>query len=153
MDVMKIKTELRRMGPRELFKLLTDQRIPKCLVGDAPCCFYLRHKEVGFCVSEIMGQGCQLEKLRKSEEVLPYAGKVSLFLPLVQKMEMEPGLPLKKTVEFKVFYKNRPILFLGKVIEKRKKERGDNLKDLLNKAIKDFSDRVKDPSRIFLLGP
>ena len=153
MDILKIKSELRRMGPGALFELLAKQRMPNCLIGGAPCCFYLRHEELGFCVSEILGQSCQLEKLRNSEEVHPCPGKVSLFLPLGEKMEMEAESLEKKTVEFQVWYKERTILFLGKVVERRKKERGNNLKDLLNKAMKHFSDREKDPSRIFLLGP
>jgi hypothetical protein len=66
---------------------------------------------------------------------------------------MEPELPEEKRVAFKVCYKDRPILFLGEVIERRKKERRDNLKDLLDKATMDFLDQVKDPTRIFLLGP
>jgi hypothetical protein len=44
------------------------------------------------------------------------------------------------------------MVLLGKVTERRTKERGNNLKDLLNKAIMDYSDRAKDPSEIFLLG-
>jgi hypothetical protein len=153
MDILKIKGELKRMERRELFDLLVKQRIPKCLIGDALCSLYLRHKGAGFCVSEILNQGCQLEKLGKSEGRDLSAEKVILFLPFVQEMGMEPELLDKKTVEFKVCYKTRPILFLGTVIERRKEERGENLKGLLDRAQKDFSDRVKDPSEIFLLGP
>ena len=68
---------------------------------------------------------------------------------------MDSSLPEKKANEFRVYYrdpKTRSIVFFGKVMERRRKERGNNLKDLLNKAIKDFSDQVKDPSAIFLLG-
>jgi hypothetical protein len=44
------------------------------------------------------------------------------------------------------------MVFLGKIIERRRKERGNNFKDLLFKAKQDYSPRVKDPSAIFLLG-
>jgi hypothetical protein len=61
----------------------------------------------------------------------------------------------RKNNEFDVYYRDsltRSIVFLGKVVERRKKERVNNFKDLLKKAIIDFSGQVKDPSRIFLLG-
>jgi hypothetical protein len=38
------------------------------------------------------------------------------------------------------------------IIERRRKERGDNLNGLLTKAIKQYSNQVEDPSAIFLLG-
>lgn len=154
MDIFRIKSELQRMDRKELFKLLINQKISNCLIGGTTCGFYLPYKEFSFCVSEILGQSCQLEKLRKLEEVYQGPEKINFSLPFIN--EMEPELPEKKTVEFKVCYKDgfsRQVIFLGKVIERRKKERGNNLKDLLNKAIRNFSDQVKSPSAIFLLGP
>jgi len=60
----------------------------------------------------------------------------------------------KRTVLFNVCCKDystgSPVV-LGKVIERRMRERGDNFHDLLYKARKDFSDRVEDPVDIFLL--
>ena len=61
----------------------------------------------------------------------------------------------RKGVEFKVYYKNYTsysMASLGKVIERRNKERRNNLRDLSIKARREFSDQVKDPSLIFLLG-
>jgi hypothetical protein len=43
------------------------------------------------------------------------------------------------------------MVFLGKIIERRRRERGNNLKDLLFKARQNYSTRVRDPSAIFLL--
>jgi hypothetical protein len=154
MDIFRIRTELTKMDRKELFKLVFNQKISKCLIGGRTCGFYLAYKEFSFCVSEILGQSCQLEKLRKLEEVYQEPEKINFSLALIN--EMEPELPGKKSVEFKVCYKHgfsRQVVFLGKVIERRKKERGDNLRDLLNKAVRDFSGQVKDPSTIFLLGP
>ena len=68
---------------------------------------------------------------------------------------MSPLQREKRNVVFRVYCRNyvtRSTILLGKVIERRTKERGDNLKDLLVKAVKDYSDRVADPSMIFLLG-
>jgi hypothetical protein len=150
MDVFGARNSLRRMCRGDLLKMVTNQRISKCVINDGVCCFHLHYKELNFCVSEIFGESCQLEKLRK---VYPDKEKIDLSLPLMQ--GMDSILPEKKTNEFRVYYrdpKTRSIVFLGKVIERRKKERRNNLKDLLNMAIRDYSDRVKNPSAIFLLG-
>jgi hypothetical protein len=152
-DVLTIKGELRRKKPRELFRLVANQRIPKCLIGGTVCCYYLRYGEGDFCISEILGQGCQLERVTKSEEPPPCDEQVSPFLPFEKKMDIEPEGPGRKVFEFRVCYKHGPIQFLGRITERRRKERGNNLKDLLDKAIKEFSDQVEDPSGIFLLGP
>ncbi len=153
MDLFKIKGELQRMNRKELFTLLINRKISKCLIGGTTCGFYLPYKEFSFCVSEILGQSCQLEKIGKLEEVYQGHEKINLSFPFMNETELEwPG---RKTFEFKVCYKHglsRQVVFLGKVIERRKKERGNNLRDLLNKTMRDFSNQVKDPSTIFLLG-
>jgi hypothetical protein len=43
------------------------------------------------------------------------------------------------------------LVYVGTVIERRKKERGNNLGDLLKKAKKEYSNYVPDSSKIFLL--
>jgi len=150
MDVFGARSSLRRMCRGDLLKMVAGQRISRCVINDGVCCFHLHYKELNFCVSEIFGESCQLEK---SKKVYPDKEKIDLSLPLMQ--GMDSLLPEKKTNEFRVYYrdpKTRSIVFFGKVVERRKKERGNNLKDLLNKAVRDFSDRLKDPSAIFLLG-
>ena len=62
---------------------------------------------------------------------------------------------VKRIVVFNIYYKEPPsksIRFLGKVIERRLKERGNNFEDLLAKVRRDYSYRVIDPNGIFLLG-
>ncbi len=155
MDALKIRVELRKMGRRELIKLVTGQKISNCLIGGTPCRFHLRHKEFNFCVSEIMGESCQAEKLGKSEEVCPGPETTDRFPPFAEGIEEESIWTEQKNAEFKVYYKDAPAgsaVFLGKVMERRRKERGNNLKDLLNKVIVDYSDRIKNPSAVFLLG-
>ncbi len=134
----------------DLFELVTNQKISKCVVQDGLCCFHLRYREFNFCVSEILKQSCQLEKLKK---IYQEKGKIDLSLPLIQ--EMGDISTKKKDIEFGVYYQHpitHSILHVGNVIERRKKERGNNLRDLLKKAIMEFSDRVEDPSALFLLG-
>lgn len=156
MDPLKIRVELRKMGKTELFNLVTKQKISSCLVGGTLCRFHLHYKEYTFCASEIVGHGCQLEKLKRLEEVHPKDKKTIASFPFLRNMEKEFLYEEKKTAEFKVYVKDEithTMVYLGRVIERRRIERGNNLRDLLNKAITDYSERVKDPSTIFLLGP
>jgi hypothetical protein len=155
MDALIIKHELRMIGRRKLLKLVTKQKVSNCLIGGTPCRFHLCYKEFSFCASEIMGHSCQLERLKKLEEVYQGPETIDWLLPFVQDAEKERILSEKETVQFKVYYRDQPTrsaVLLGTVMERRRKERGNNLKDLLNKAIMDYSDRAKDPSAIFLLG-
>ena len=154
MDILKARYELRRMSKGDLFKLALHSRMSYCLIGGRPCGFLLQYEGSNFCVSEILGKRCQVERLMQSEELYDEREKVNFSLPFPQKMERELLLPRKKAVEFKVYHGDRltrSAVFLGKIIERRRKERGDNLKGLLSKAIEQYSDHVKDPSTIFLL--
>jgi len=155
MDVYKSKNELRRMSRRDLFKLALNQRMSNCLVGGRPCGFLLQYKGNNFCVSEIFREGCQVQRLEQLEQRYDEKGEINFSRPFLQEKETELLSPGKKIMEFKVYYRGhlpRSTIFLGKIIERRRKERGDNLKDLLGKAIKQYSDYVEDPSTIFLLG-
>jgi len=154
MDVLKDRFELKMMNRRDLFNLAVSQKISKCLIGGRPCCYYLQYRGSSFCVSEILGKGCQVESLEQLEQYYNNNEKVNFSLPLLQKMEAEFLLPGKKPVEFNVYHRNpltRSTVFLGKITERRRKERGNNLNDLLNMAVKQYSDYVDDPSTIFLL--
>jgi len=65
-----------------------------------------------------------------------------------------PFISTKRPIIFDVYYRNYStdsMVFLGKIIERRRKERGNNFKDLLFKARQNYSTRVKDPYAIFLL--
>lgn len=155
MDALKIRAELRKMRRRKLLRLVTNQKISNCLIGGTACRFHLCYKKFSFCATEIMGHSCQLEKLKKLEEVYQGLETIDRLLPFVQGNEREFILNEKKTAEFEVYYRDHPtrsVVLLGKVMERRRKERRNNLKGLLNKAIMDYSKRVKDPSAVFLLG-
>ncbi len=113
-------------------KLASGQRIAKCLIGGQICSFYFKYKTFNFCLSEIFGEGCIYEKTRG---------------PFIRRERRE---------EFKVYYRDEithSITFLGRIEERRMEERRNNLRDLLAKAIQDFSSLVPNPSSIFLLGP
>jgi hypothetical protein len=64
-DFYKARSELRRMSRQGLLTLVSAQRISGCLIGGRACGLCLRYKGFNFCVSEIMGEGCQVEKSAK----------------------------------------------------------------------------------------
>lgn len=154
MDVCESRSELRRMSRRDLFKLALNRRMSNCLIGGRSCGFYLQYNGGSFCVSEILGKGCEVERLEQLKQVCDEKEEVNSSLPFLHKMETGLLLPRKSALEFKVYYRDhltRSTVFLGKIIERRRRERGDNLKGLLNKAIKQYSDQVVDPFTMFLL--
>lgn len=153
MDIFKAKIELQRMSTWDLFKLALNQKISNCVIGAMPCGFHLQYNGNSFCVSEILGKGCEVERLEQLGQPYDEKEKVNFSLPFLQKMETELIFPGKKAVEFKVYHRDHltcSTVFLGKIIGRRK-ERGNNPKGLLSKAIKEYSDQVEDPSTIFLL--
>lgn len=156
MDAYQARNELRRMSRRYLLRLASTQKISKCLIGNRACCLLLHHHGFNFCISEIMGEGCQFEKSAKLEEAYPGHDETICPLPLMNRFGISPLPPGKKTAEFKVYSRDcvtRSITFLGRVVERRTRERGNNLNDLLVKALKDYSDSIAAPSTIFLLSP
>ena len=155
MNILETKGELQRMNRGDLFKLVMDQRLSKCLVGGMACGFYLQYKDTRFCISELLGKGCLAEKLKQGDPFHPDKEKSSSSFTLLREMETEILSVGKKPVEFKVYYRDdltRSMVYLGTVIERRRKERGNNLRDLLKKAVTEYSNVVQDPSKIFLLG-
>jgi hypothetical protein len=154
MNADEARSELRRMKKRNLLKLTADQRISKCLIGSRTCGLYLQYKGFYFCISEILGQSCRVEMSEKLDDRYEDLQNCHDLLPLMEKPGMTPLPRQKKNIEFKVYYKDtvhRSMILLGMVTERRTKERGNNLKDLLVKAMKDYSDCAADPSTIFLL--
>ncbi len=58
MDYHSIRAELRRMKIKDLFDLAYRQKEKWCNVGASHCGFFIRYKSWGFCLSELLGQGC-----------------------------------------------------------------------------------------------
>ena len=59
------RSELKKLGAVTLLKMAFSQKEKRCVLSGL-CPFYLNYKGYGFCVSEILGEGCQDEKLRES---------------------------------------------------------------------------------------
>jgi hypothetical protein len=155
MDFYQARNELRRMSRRHLLSLASTKRVSKCFLGARACCLHLYHQGFNFCISEIMGEGCQVERSAKVEEVYQSQDETSCPLPLVNRIGISPLSPGKKAVEFKVYCRDpikKSMIFLGNILERRTKERGNNLRELLVKAVKDYSYCIEGASTIFLLG-
>ena len=136
-------------------RLVSAQRISRCLIGGRACGLYMRYKGFNFCVSEIMREGCQVERSAKVEEVYQSQEESSCPLPLMDRIGISPLSPGKKAVEFKVYCRDpikKSMIFLGNIFERRTRERGNNLRELLVKAVKDYSYCIEGASTIFLLG-
>src|SRR4030066_399384 len=63
-EIFQARAELRRMAKANLLKMAFYQKEKNCVLGGS-CPFLLEYQSILFCVSEIMGQGCQVEKLRQ----------------------------------------------------------------------------------------
>ena len=61
--VFKLKEELRKMRKGDLLRMVSNQKERKCLLGGV-CPFLLKYQRILFCVSEILEQGCQIERQR-----------------------------------------------------------------------------------------
>jgi hypothetical protein len=66
-EILGMKSELRRMAKKDLLRMVFSQPEKNCILG-GPCPFLLKYQEIRFCVSEILGQKCQMEKLRPIPE-------------------------------------------------------------------------------------
>ena len=153
MDVYQARNELRRMSRRYLLSLASTQRVSKCFLGGRACCLHLHYQGFNFCISEIMGEGCQVERSGKGEEVYQSQDETSCPVLLTDIIGVSPVSPGKKA--FKVYCRDpitKSVIFLGIILERRTKERRNNLRDLLVKAVKDYSYCIVGASTIFLLG-
>jgi hypothetical protein len=64
MDIYKARRELQSMGTGKLLALTLRQKESKCLLNYVcPCPYLLKYKKFNFCVSELLHQGCQKEKV------------------------------------------------------------------------------------------
>jgi|GEM_PF-489060 hypothetical protein len=62
-----VRLELRRIGRKNLFKMLMSQKESTCVLSGL-CSFHFDYKGYTFCLSEILGEGCESERLKKLEK-------------------------------------------------------------------------------------
>jgi hypothetical protein len=63
-EILIFRAELKRLGRVTLLKMAFSQKEKRCVLSGL-CPFYLSYKGRGFCISEILGEGCQEERLRR----------------------------------------------------------------------------------------
>jgi hypothetical protein len=84
MEFNEARNKLRRMTKDVLFELASKQEISRCVIGDEMCGLYFRYEGFGFCISEILGQGCQVQRtktLENRDKNLEVTVLGSIFLP------------------------------------------------------------------------
>jgi hypothetical protein len=64
MEFYEARNILRTMRKAYLLELASKQEIRRCVVGGKECSLHLTYEGFGFCVSEILGQGCQVQRAK-----------------------------------------------------------------------------------------
>ncbi len=72
--ILSLKLELKQVAKKDLLKMVFGQSEENCILGGT-CPFLLNYQQVRFCVSEVLGHGCQMEKLRASLRMEEEQGK------------------------------------------------------------------------------
>ena len=84
MSFHSVRLELCRLGNKNLFKILMNQKESKCLLYGF-CSLLFKYQGYTFCLSEVLGQGCEIEKLKKLEKEIC---KAEEDLPSEEKAEI-----------------------------------------------------------------
>jgi hypothetical protein len=87
MNFHSVRLELCRLGNKNLFKILMNQKESKCLLNGF-CSLLFKYEGYTFCLSEVLGQGCEIEKLKKLEKEI---------------YKSEEGLPSEEKAEVPLF--------------------------------------------------
>ena len=72
MNIDKVRSDLRRSGARSLLRMAMNQKEAQCILTGL-CRYYFKHQGVGFCISELLGHSCRVEKSRLEELSPPQA--------------------------------------------------------------------------------
>jgi hypothetical protein len=84
MKFYEARNKLRRKGKANLFELASKQGISRCVIGGGACGLYFCYEGFGFCVSEILGQGCQAERSKTLENCYENLKEIQCPPPLVE---------------------------------------------------------------------
>ncbi len=98
MDILEAKHELQKIRARNLFKMAMDQKLSRCLVGGRTCGYSLLYKGIRFCVSELLGKGCLLERLGEWERFFPEKDTLHGPPALLPRLETVPSSSGKELV-------------------------------------------------------
>ena len=67
MDFHSVRVEVRRLGKKHLFEMLMRQKESRCLLKGL-CSFHFEYKGYTFCISEVLGKGCESQRLKKLDQ-------------------------------------------------------------------------------------
>ena len=67
MNFHSVRLEVCRLGNKNLYKILMNQKESKCVLYGF-CSLLFKYEGFTFCLSEVLGQGCEIEKLKKLEK-------------------------------------------------------------------------------------
>jgi len=67
MSFHSVRLELHRLGNKNLFRVLMSQKESDCLLRGL-CSFRFKYKGYTFCLSEVLGRGCDIQNLEKLEK-------------------------------------------------------------------------------------
>ncbi len=65
--ILNIKLQLKQVAKRDLLEMVFGQTEENCILSGT-CPFLLKYQQTRFCVSEVLGHGCQMEKLKASPD-------------------------------------------------------------------------------------
>jgi hypothetical protein len=103
MNIEKIRAELRRLGTCNLLRMAMNQKEAQCILTGL-CRYYFRHQGVGFCISELLGHGCRVEKSRLEELSPPQVDEtLNQTLTLLSSREPTQSTFIKMGQGFSVF--------------------------------------------------
>ncbi len=65
MDIYRFRRELRTLTSKGLLEMAFKQKEKKCILLGEPCQYKITYEGAAFCISELLGKGCEAEYLRK----------------------------------------------------------------------------------------
>ena len=67
MDIQSTKEKLRKLKRKKLFETAMSQRKSRCILNGY-CSLHFRYEGYTFCLSEVLGKGCEVQELEKLEK-------------------------------------------------------------------------------------
>ncbi len=73
---------MRKLKSKKLFEVAMNQKEHKCILKGF-CCFHFRYEGYAFCLSEVLGKGCEVQKLENlGKEICESEEELNPSLPL-----------------------------------------------------------------------
>jgi hypothetical protein len=93
MQFYEARNKVRRMADSDLFELASQNGISRCAIDGEACRLYFRYEGFGFCVSETLGQGCQVQRSKTLENCRKDMKEIDCPPPLVENPDRNGNSP------------------------------------------------------------